>query len=191
VEQKKTIDKILQESYKEIIDYLDLINRKFSRIRIIEERLSIIEDQLYVISNKVREMENILKGRINIDEVAYQKQVDTEIKKSKERTLGEFKTMKELKEREREEVYEEEIINKINTLSKTEKQIIKILVKNPDIKGGTALAKRIGKTREHVSRLLKKLANEGILIRDEKVWPYKYVVPEKVKQYIILENDIT
>lgn len=191
MEQKKTIDKILQESYKEIIDYLDLINRKFSRIRIIEERLSIIEDQLYVISNKVREMENILKGRINIDEVAYQKQVDTEIKKSKERTLGEFKTMKELKEREREEVYEEEIINKINTLSKTEKQIIKILVKNPDIKGGTALAKRIGKTREHVSRLLKKLANEGILIRDEKVWPYKYVVPEKVKQYIILENDIT
>jgi len=99
--------------------------------------------------------------------------------------------MKELKEKEREEVYEEEIINKINTLSKTEKQIIKILVKNPDIKGGTALAKRIGKTREHVSRLLKKLANEGILIRDEKVWPYKYVVPEKVKQYIILENDIT
>jgi len=83
VEQKKTMDKILQESYKEIIDYLDLINRKFSRIRIIEERLSIIEDQLYVISNKIREMENILKGRINIDEIAYQKQVDTEIKKSK------------------------------------------------------------------------------------------------------------
>lgn len=191
MEQKKTIDKILQESYKEIIDYLDLINRKFSRIRIIEERLGIIEDQLYIISNKVREMENILKGHINIDEVTYQKQVYTESKKSKERALGELETMKELKEKEREEGYEEEIINKVNTLSKTEKQIIKILVKNPDIKGGTALAKRIGKTREHVSRLLKKLANEGILIRDEKVWPYKYVVPEKVKQYIILENDIT
>lgn len=182
--QKKSSDKILQEIYREIIDYLDLINRRFARIQIIEERLGIIEDHLHAINNRIRRIENFIREYANINEEINRKPVYLEDKKIKEI----YEKPKITEKTERAEG--EDIIDKINTLTETEKQIIKIIAKDPDIKGGTALAKRIGKTREHVSRLLKKLANEGILIRDEKTWPYKYIVSEKVKQYILLEDNV-
>jgi len=88
------------------------------------------------------------------------------------------------------QITDDDLVSKLNRLTITEKEIIKVLIKYPELRGGTAIARRIGKAREHTSRLLKKLADEGILIRDESVWPYKYQVPEKVKQIIMLREQL-
>ncbi|MCD6154900.1 MAG: hypothetical protein J7J22_03915 [Candidatus Verstraetearchaeota archaeon] len=89
------------------------------------------------------------------------------------------------------QITDDDLVSKLNRLTITEKEIIKVLIKYPELRGGTAIARRIGKAREHTSRLLKKLADEGILIRDESVWPYKYQVPEKVKQIIMLREQLS
>ena len=87
-------------------------------------------------------------------------------------------------------ITEEDLASKYSKLTQTEKQILKVLIRNPDLRGGTSIARKIGKAREHTCRLLKKLAQEGFLIRDESVWPYAYIVPEKVKQMVMLEEQL-
>ncbi|MCS7097176.1 MAG: winged helix-turn-helix transcriptional regulator [Candidatus Methanomethylicia archaeon] len=196
--KENSIEKSLQELHKEIIDYLDLISRKFLRIRSLEERLESVENQLYTILSKIRRMENILNEYISISgerRVVVDKNTQLRQEQQKEVTdINQTQPQKSLRTTRIKKGKEEgaltekiDITSKLNGLNETEKQIIRILASNPDIRGGTALAKRLGKTREHVSRLLKKLVNEGILVRDEKVWPYKYIVPEEVRQYIIIE----
>jgi predicted transcriptional regulator len=196
--QKRESTNSIEESYKEIIAYLELINRKFSRIRMLEERLENLEENLNIIISRMRRIEDLLREYIGAyEERSRGPAISIRPKSYSEKPIIEKprETVEEIKEKKiatptKEEKTGEEIINKINTLTETEKQIISILAKNPDIRGGTALARRIGKTREHVSRLLKKLADEGILLRDEKSWPYKYIVPDKIKQYIIVDNDV-
>jgi|UniRef100_A0A7C5KER9 predicted transcriptional regulator len=188
----------IEETYKEIIAYLELINRKFSRIRMLEERLENLEENLNIVISRMRRIEDLLRDYIGAyEEKSRGPVMPTRPKSYIEKPIIEKskETVEEMKEKKiatpiKEEKTGEEIMDKINTLTETEKQIISILAKNPDIRGGTALARRIGKTREHVSRLLKKLADEGILVRDEKSWPYKYIVPDKIKQYIIVDSDV-
>jgi len=186
---------LIEEHYKEIIDYLESINRKFSRIRILEERLENLEENLSIVSSRIRRIEDLLRDYIGGDEErsrgfttftrprSYSEKMTIEKPKEPIEETKDKKVTTPVKEGRTGK----DIIDKINTLTETERQIISILAKNPEIRGGTALARRVGKTREHVSRLLKKLADEGILVRDEKSWPYKYIVPEKIKQYIEIE----
>ncbi len=70
-------------------------------------------------------------------------------------------------------------------LNQTEIAIIKYLIENPTVRGATPIGKAVCKAREHVARTLKKLSDEGVIIRDESTWPKSYIVPDEVKARIM------
>jgi len=70
-------------------------------------------------------------------------------------------------------------------LNPTEIAIIKYLIENPTVRGATPIGKAVCKAREHVARTLKKLSEEGVIIRDESTWPKSYIVPDEVKARIM------
>jgi len=226
--------KELQELKRDIMEYFDLIIRRLTRLRMIEERLDTIEEYLAGLRRRVRRMEILLKDyTLETQHITSIKEAEPLIQRpsiqltaTPMRRLGEIENVPETKETKTEtkiivspirqkktvkaterkmkekaketasqitsltQQQSEDILSKLDKLTITEKQIVKILAKNPELRGGTAIARKIGKAREHTSRLLKKLAEEGILVRDESVWPYRYIVPENIKQYIILEDQL-
>lgn len=194
VTKQDKLERELEEMRKEMIEYLESINRKFSRIRFLEERFETMEEHLEFLRNKIRRIENMMyeyfsgKGAMEYKSmIEYDKKTtDATPPKSIDRE-GE----KVIKIKEKTTEIEKDVTSKISHLTSTEKQILKILINNPEIKGGTLLAKKVGKAREHVSRLLKKLTEEGILIRDKGTWPYRYIVPEEIKQELMLNEEIT
>jgi CTP-dependent riboflavin kinase len=46
------------------------------------------------------------------------------------------------------------------------------------------IQRKINKSREHTSRLLKKLYSENIVIRDESVRPYKYKITDEGRRQL-------
>ena len=42
----------------------------------------------------------------------------------------------------------------------------------------------IGKSREHVSRLMKKLFDDGFVGRDDTIRPYRYTITDKGKERV-------
>ncbi|MCS7385982.1 MAG: hypothetical protein NDF55_04520 [archaeon GB-1867-005] len=118
------------------------------------------------------------------------KHVRTDISAEKAPTVTQPKMEEKPKITITKEITEDDLAIKYSKLTQTEKQILKVLIRNPNLRGGTSIARRIGKAREHTCRLLKKLTQKGFLIRDESVWPYAYFVPEKVKQMVMLEEQL-
>ena len=76
-------------------------------------------------------------------------------------------------------------------LNQTEVAIIRFLIDNPGTKSATPIAQSLGKAREHIARTLKKLADEKKIIRDETTWPYTYVVPDEIKELVIIQPTST
>lgn len=64
----------------------------------------------------------------------------------------------------------------------TELKVLKLLYERPEYgsKGSTEIAKAIDKVREHTARTLKKLCENGFLIRDESSTPFTYTIPKEV-----------
>lgn len=75
----------------------------------------------------------------------------------------------------------------INRLTETEREIVQLLiVEGP--KTAPEIEQHIQKTREHTSRLMKKLFEEGYVDRDTHKIPYCYRVNEKLKNSI--DNEV-
>jgi len=68
-------------------------------------------------------------------------------------------------------------------LTKTERQILTLLIAEGE-KTSPEIEKIIGKTREHTSRLMRKLFLEGYVERDTHKIPYTYRINEKLKSLI-------
>ena len=66
-------------------------------------------------------------------------------------------------------------------LTETEDQVIQFLLTEGP-KTAPEVEKRIGKTREHTARLMKKLWQEGFIERDTHRIPFSYRVNEKLKK---------
>jgi predicted transcriptional regulator len=49
-------------------------------------------------------------------------------------------------------------------------------------KPATEIQRRIGKTREHAARLMRKLYDQGLVLREEDKRPYIYTVSDKVRE---------
>jgi len=231
MKSQSDIYKIINELRRDMLEYFEIIIRRLSRMRALEERLDMIEEDVTDMRSKFRRLESFIKEIIEkeryIEEVprpVYPRPRRTEeiprvpverpaveipkpIEEKKEvavrlplPTKPKVETRKEVRvtpvAREREskkvtsQVTERDLASEISKLTRTERQIIKVLIKYPNLKGGTSIARKIGKAREHTCRLLKKLTEKGLLIRDESVWPYAYRVPEKIKQIIMLEEEL-
>ncbi len=210
MEKTKTIEfhKVIQELRRDIFEYLELILRRLSKLRSLEERLDMIEDDITNIRGRIRKIEfaieelsnNIKKAEEYKERIGYMPRgvgrIEEAISREVVRVPLRKTTLarKEIEERKKatsiSQVTESDLMSQYAKLTQTEKQIIKLLIKHPELRGGTSIAKRIGKAREHACRLLKKLYEKGFLERDESVWPYAYRVPEKVKQIVMLEEQL-
>lgn len=231
MKSQNDIYKIINELRRDMLEYFEIIVRRLSRMRALEERLDIIEEDITDMRSKFRRLESFLKEII--EKERYTEEVPRTIYPRPRRTIEiprapieqpVIEPIKPKKEEKREatvelppirpkleakkekkvahliqkqpfkkvtpQVTEEDLGAKISKLTQTERQIIKVLIRYPNLKGGTSIARKIGKAREHTCRLLKKLTEKGLLIRDESVWPYAYKVPEKVKQIIMLEEEL-
>lgn len=227
--QQNDVHKIINELRRDMTEYFEIIIRRLSRIRALEERLDMIEEDVTDMRSKIRRLESFLKEIIEkekyIEEIprpiytrpkrtfeisgitmertaemqrAIEEKKEIPVKipsaKPKEPVRENVKTTSVIEKLGNKEVTsqitETNLAHKLSELTQTEKQIIKVLIKYPNLKGGTSIARKIGKAREHTCRLLKKLAERGLLIRDESVWPYAYKVPERIKQLIMLEEEL-
>jgi len=65
-------------------------------------------------------------------------------------------------------------------LTPTEVRILRVLASEGAMTA-SGLRERVGRSREHVSRLLKKLYERGFIERDVSEIPYKYAVRDEVK----------
>lgn len=70
--------------------------------------------------------------------------------------------------------------------TETEKVVIQFLIEGP--KTAPEVEQKIGKTREHTARLMKKLWQEGYIERDTNKIPYVYRVTEKLKNLEVKTN---
>jgi DNA-binding transcriptional regulator GbsR (MarR family) len=66
-------------------------------------------------------------------------------------------------------------------LHTTELEILQTLITEGDM-SATEIRNRIGRSREHVARLMKKLHEQGLVERDERKRPYKYAASKKIKE---------
>ena len=75
----------------------------------------------------------------------------------------------------------------LNSLTDTEKQILTILVKQGE-KTAPEIEKIIDKTREHTSRLMKKLFRDGFVNRNARKIPYVYKANNDLIEIISVEE---
>ena len=60
--------------------------------------------------------------------------------------------------------------------------VLKLITKGP--KTSRDIEVTFGKSREHVSRLMKKLFVDGFVSRDKSARPYRYAITEKGKERV-------
>ena len=69
----------------------------------------------------------------------------------------------------------------LSRLHLTEREILHMLITEGP-KPATEIQRRIGKTREHAARLMRKLYDQGLVLREEDKRPYIYTVSDKVRE---------
>jgi predicted transcriptional regulator len=65
----------------------------------------------------------------------------------------------------------------------TEGQILNLLVEGP--KTSIQIKESIGKTREHIARLMKVLFENGLVIRNDKEKPFVYQITQRGRDYLL------
>ena len=79
--------------------------------------------------------------------------------------------------------------NIIAQLTGTEMEVLK-LIQSMGLSSVPQIKDKIGKTREHTSRLLKKLFDKGFIDRNTSSMPYRYEVRKEVKDLINDQMDV-
>jgi predicted HTH transcriptional regulator len=132
----------------------------------IESRKEILEVKTYIkdFSIRIRKIESEINGLRDIltsVTTSRKEKIMGPPRKSVSKSIikGEKKTYKEI------------------SLNKTEKEILKLLIKEGGLTS-SQIRKRLGLSREHVARTLKKLYENKYVERDESEKPFKYVIPE-------------
>ncbi len=73
-------------------------------------------------------------------------------------------------------------VKQVDELSSTEKFILELLIN--EVQTSRQIQQKIKKTREHTSRLMKKLFELGYIVREEEKRPYVYVITETGKELV-------
>jgi DNA-binding MarR family transcriptional regulator len=80
--------------------------------------------------------------------------------------------------------------NALASLTPTERLIVEILAKEGP-KAAPDLGRRVKKSREHMSRLMKKLYMEGYVDRESNHAPFRYRLNEKIRTLLEPPNSVT
>lgn len=167
---------ILKSLINEVLERLEIIERELRRVLELEGRIMDLDIEVRRINRTLQNINNILTG---LPEARPITSTSRDVKLSG-KTVESFKEIK-LKSIAGAKPQIQNLIEKrIMRLTETEREILNLLIEKPNIGGATKIAKTVNKAREHVCRILKKLSQENLLIRDESSWPYLYRVPERV-----------
>jgi biotin operon repressor len=72
--------------------------------------------------------------------------------------------------------------NLVEKVTETETKVLQLLVEGS--KSSAEVTGRIGKSREHVARLMKSLFERGLVVRNDSNKPYVYEITERGKSYV-------
>ncbi len=119
---------------------------------------------------------------------AIKKEVDAlaENQKRLQNQLTEFENNAQKAMKEEKKPPSAETPKSFINLTGTERDILQFLT-NEGAKTAPEVEKRVGKTREHTARLMKKLWQEGYIERDTHMIPYIYRVTENFKKMDLKE----
>jgi len=106
-----------------------------------------------------------------------QKQVKTQLEMLDERYRG---LLPETEAKQMTPIVPDTILSHLHS---TEIEILHMLITEGP-KSAKEIQQRIGKTREHAARLMKKLYDQGLVEREEKKRPYLYMASKKIKELV-------
>ena len=132
--------------------------------RRLDERLNYIEDDIARLKAEIRALREL------VEELLY-------------RSLTASRYGEGYVERAKVPRQAKQIKNLVNiTLTPTEEEVLRLLIEHPEYggMGASAIARILGRTREHVARVLKKLTEKGLLERDESRFPYTYRLSDRM-----------
>lgn len=200
--------KIVSQEYKEAKDLVKSVIIQFrGEIKRHDERVDELNREIM----SIRSLETIERkserNDLVISEIENLRQKIAEIQRPNEPTMQEITEIQEiienlirnqsnvnthlarldeqyrglLPETEAEKIIPVKTIMTQQQLHATELEILQMLITEGSM-SAIEIRERIGKTREHVARLMKKLHDQGLVKRDEKKRPYMYAANKKVKK---------
>jgi len=148
--------------------YLYKIMRTYLTEYKLERRKEITELEIYIRDSLTRlgKLEKEIIGLKDILTSMTSRKEKTEIMPKK--TFTRSRETKEIKKRKRSE--------KIH-LNKTEIEILRLLIKEGGLTS-SQVREKLGLSREHVARTLKRLFENKLVERDENEKPFKYIISE-------------
>ncbi|MCP8310203.1 MAG: replication-relaxation family protein [Candidatus Methylarchaceae archaeon HK01M] len=170
IKEQKDADEIVKGIISELNDRL---SRQDQNIMDQQVRLDIIELKLEQ-SSKILFREEDVK----ILEGTDTRKVLEEVKDLL-RVLSKNELMMSSTVQKQEKVKE---VKQVDELSSTEKFILELLIN--EVQTSRQIQQKIKKSREHTSRLMKKLFELGYIVREEEKRPYVYVITETGKELV-------
>jgi len=150
----------------------DQISEVISDLGKLKERLLQIEGTIELSTQEFKGLKESLESLSKI-----QKEIKAQVEALDERYRG------LLPETEAQQVTPIVSSTILSDLHSTERQILHMLITEGP-KPATEIQRRIGKTREHAARLMRKFYDEGLVLRDEDKRPYIYAVSDKVRKLV-------
>lgn len=148
------------------------IDEVISDLEKLKGRLLQIESTAELSAQELKELKESLEGLSKI-----QMEMKTQVETLDERYRG---LLPETEARQVAPIVSNAILSHLHP---TERGILHMLLTEGP-KPATEIQQRIGKTREHAARLMRKLYDQGLVLREEDRRPYIYTVSEKVRELL-------
>lgn len=149
-----------------------------------------LEKKLVILTNQLKSSsasDRALTTRVM--EMQREVQNLTKIQKDFRRRINSFnETIQQTPRSERKEtiIQTEDLL--LSRITETERWVLRMLVEEGSLTA-PKVKKKIGKTREHTARLMKKLWQEGYIERDTHRMPFSYRPTKKLKKLLKKETD--
>lgn len=167
----------------ETINFLTLQTEAIhSTIERFPSRLQLVENKMKDLTSTVESRFTIQKEVINsIDGLKKEVGTISETQQNLEKQLGDLKENLQSLSKEERTVSTTKENQSFSKLTETERVILEFL-RSEGSKSAPEVEEKIGKTREHTARLMKKLWREGYIERDTHRIPYVYRITENLEK---------
>ena len=181
IEKQKNNLKIVAQKMKQIFISNERI---IGRIEARADRFTNLEDKMQMVS----EIEQKMLGRFE----TIDKKIEERIK-TQERIVEKIVELEKIQGGYSTEIQTVIPIRKekaLAPLTETELMVLETLAKEGE-KAAPEIRRRIELSREHTSRLMKKLYENGYLERDTRKMPYTYIIKKEMLKILNIERELT
>ena len=181
IEKQKNNLKVVAQKMKQIFISNERI---IGRIEARADRFTNLEDKMQMVS----EIEQKMLGRFE----TIDKKIEERIK-TQERIVEKIVELEKIQGGYSTEIQTVIPIRKekaLAPLTETELMVLETLAKEGE-KAAPEIRRRIELSREHTSRLMKKLYENGYLERDTRKMPYTYIIKKEMLKILNIERELT